>query len=103
MIHDALLAILASESELSVQRGLDAVVPDKTVVMIAHRLSTVEGVTGRWCRRTVGGRIRAVMPNCPSARAATGGCGRRRCGARDLRLRRDSAGRPFRAVPADVG
>ncbi|MBL3562378.1 hypothetical protein [Rhodovulum sulfidophilum] len=46
MIHDAPVAILASESELSVQRGIDAVVPDKTVVMIAHRVSTVEGATG---------------------------------------------------------
>ncbi|MBL3551502.1 hypothetical protein [Rhodovulum sulfidophilum] len=80
VIHDAPVAILAAESELSVQLGIDAVVPDTTVVMIAHRLSTVEGATGCWCRRTVGGRIRAVMPNCPSARAATGGCGRRICG-----------------------
>ncbi|MBL3585620.1 hypothetical protein JMM61_09570 [Rhodovulum sulfidophilum] len=80
MIHDAPLAILASESELSVQRGIDAVVPDKTVVMIAHRLSTVQGATGRWCRRRVGGRIRAAMPSFPAVRAATGGCGRRICG-----------------------
>ncbi|MBL3610617.1 hypothetical protein [Rhodovulum sulfidophilum] len=86
MIHDAPLAILASESELSVQRGLDALFPDKTVVMIAQRLSTVEGVTGRWCRRTVGGRIRAAMPNFSAVRAATGGCGRRRCGP-DIRGR----------------
>ncbi|OLS42821.1 hypothetical protein [Rhodovulum sulfidophilum] len=80
VIHDALLAILASESEPSAQRGLEAVVPDKAVVMIAHRVSTVQGATGRWCRMTVGGRIRAVMPSFPAVRAATGGYGRRRCG-----------------------
>ncbi|TDX33288.1 ABC transporter ATP-binding protein [Rhodovulum visakhapatnamense] len=43
VILDEPTAALDTESELSVQRAIDALVRDKTVLVIAHRLSTVAG------------------------------------------------------------
>ena len=43
IILDELTAALDTESEVAVQQAIDALVKDKTVIVITHRLSTISG------------------------------------------------------------
>ncbi|WP_220348068.1 ABC transporter ATP-binding protein [Alkalilimnicola ehrlichii] len=76
VILDEPTAALDTESEVAVQQAVDELVRDRTVVVIAHRLSTVVGADRILVFDEGGSSSRGGMTNSWPSRGCTGACGR---------------------------
>ncbi|MEI9987248.1 MAG: ABC transporter ATP-binding protein [Aliidongia sp.] len=88
ILLDEATSALDTESEQSIQEALMRLVKNRTVIAIAHRLSTLNSFDGSWCS-TAARSSRTARPRiCCGATATTPGCMAGR-----LRARRNGNGR----------
>ncbi len=71
LLLDEATSSLDAESEAHIQAALDALMVDRTTLVIAHRLATVVKADPSWCWRTATSSIGGRTLSSPSAAAST--------------------------------
>ena len=110
VVLDEATAFADPENEALIQRAFSKLAAGRTVIMIAHRLSTVVGPTRSWCSTRVVCRRPAPMPSCCPKTACTQDVGRIRtgreledhCCGRGCRRREGRRGLNVRLIPKEV-